>query len=121
MDGVTKRFMEKFIGRTDLPKWFPVRGTFLGPTKTLKATDPKSGVTLKGRLDALVRTANGKYHIVDYKTAYPGKRSRITTSCSSTATHFRWRGTATNLWPPGCSCTSCRSTGISRMGGSRSR
>jgi predicted RecB family nuclease len=71
MDGVTKRFMEKFIGRTDLPKWFPVRGTFLGPTKTLKATDPKSGATLKGRLDALVRTADGKYHIVDYKTAYP--------------------------------------------------
>lgn len=42
-----------------------------GPTKTLRATDQKSGVTLKGRLDALVRTADGKYHIVDYKTAYP--------------------------------------------------
>jgi CRISPR/Cas system-associated exonuclease Cas4 (RecB family) len=70
MDRVIKKFMEKFIGSSNLPKWFPVRGTFLGPTKTLQATDPKSGVTLRGRLDALVMTADG-YHIVDYKTSKP--------------------------------------------------
>ena len=71
MDRVTKRFMEKFIGRSDLPPWFPVRGTFLGPTPTLRATYSESGVTLRGRLDALVRTADGRYHVVDYKTASP--------------------------------------------------
>lgn len=70
MDGVTKRFMERFIGRSDLPRWFPVRGTFLGSTKTLEVIDPESGVTLRGRLDALVRAAEG-YYIVDYKTAKP--------------------------------------------------
>lgn len=48
MDKVTKKFMEKFIGNSNLPKWFPVHGTFLGPTKTLKATDPKSGITRGG-------------------------------------------------------------------------
>jgi hypothetical protein len=45
MDRVIKKFMEKFIGHSDLPGWFPVRGEFLGATKTLKVTEPKSDVT----------------------------------------------------------------------------
>lgn len=70
MDSVIKRFMERFVGRSDLPGWFPVRGEFLGPTKTLEVAEPRSGVTVSGRLDALVRSKEG-YHIVDYKTASP--------------------------------------------------
>jgi CRISPR/Cas system-associated exonuclease Cas4 (RecB family) len=71
MDAVIKGYMKQFIGHSDLPEWFPVKGTFLGATGKMKTTDPMSGVTLKGMLDALVLTPDGKYYIVDYKTASP--------------------------------------------------
>jgi len=54
-----------------LPKWFPVRGTLLDTSRTMRAKDPDTGVTLKGILDALVRTPDGEYHIIDYKTGKP--------------------------------------------------
>lgn len=71
IDSVVKGYMKQFIGKSDLPRWFPVRGTFLDASRTLKAKDPDSGVTLKGALDALVRTNDGKYCIIDYKTGKP--------------------------------------------------
>jgi len=71
MDSVIKGYMRQFIGSSDLPSWFPVRGTLLDAKRTLRAKDPSTGVTLKGMLDALVRTPDGKYHIIDYKTGKP--------------------------------------------------
>ncbi len=71
MDSVIKRYMQQFVGSSDLPPWFPVKGTLLDASRTLRADDPKTGITLLGKLDALVRTDDGKYHIVDYKTGRP--------------------------------------------------
>ena len=71
MDSVIKNHMRPFIGGSDLPKWFPVRGTLLDTSRTMRAKDPDTGVTLKGILDALVRTPDGEYHIIDYKTGKP--------------------------------------------------
>lgn len=68
MDALVKEYMQQFIGRPELPEWFPVKGNFLGE-KTLKATDEGSGITLTGKLDGLVEGADGHYHIIDYKTA----------------------------------------------------
>ncbi|MEM3453503.1 MAG: PD-(D/E)XK nuclease family protein [Candidatus Hadarchaeum sp.] len=71
MDSVIKGYMKQFIGKSNLPEWFPIKGKFLDVTKTLKATDPASGVTLSGKLDALVQTPDRRYHIIDYKTGRP--------------------------------------------------
>ncbi len=71
MDSVIKGYMRQFIGSSDLPGWFPVRGTLLDASGTLRATDPATGITLAGKLDALARTEDGKYHVVDYKTGRP--------------------------------------------------
>lgn len=71
LDSVIKTFMKKFIGRSDLPAWVPIQGTFFGASQTLKAVDLQSNIVVKGRLDALVKTANGKYYIIDYKTGRP--------------------------------------------------
>ncbi len=71
VDSVVKGYMKPFIGSSDLPKWFPVRGTLLDTSRTLRANDSSTGITLKGALDALVRTPDGKYHIIDYKTGRP--------------------------------------------------
>jgi len=71
MDSVIKGYMRQFIGKSNLPDWFPVKGKFLDITQTLKATDPASGVTLRGKLDALVQSPDRKYHIIDYKTGRP--------------------------------------------------
>lgn len=70
MDTVVKEYMERFVGSSDLPDWFPVKGEFLGPTGKLEATDPESGVTVRGIPDALARAGEG-YYVVDYKTAKP--------------------------------------------------
>ncbi len=72
MDSVIKEYMRPFIGKSDLPGWFPVRGEFIDISQMLRATDPASGVTLKGKLDALVRAPDG-YHVIDYKTGRPPK------------------------------------------------
>lgn len=71
MDSVIKNYMKQFVGKSDLPDWFPVRGKFLDITQTLTATDPATGITLKGKLDALVQTPDKKYHVIDYKTGRP--------------------------------------------------
>lgn len=71
IDSVIKNYMQQFIGRTDLPRWFPVRGKFLDASGTLRATDPDTGITLMGKLDALAQTEDGRYHVVDYKTGRP--------------------------------------------------
>ncbi|MBA7593904.1 hypothetical protein ES703_00838 [subsurface metagenome] len=71
MDSVIKGYMRQFIGGSDLPEWFPVRGTFLDASQTLRATDPATGITVAGKLDALAKTPDGKYHVVDYKTGRP--------------------------------------------------
>jgi len=71
IDAIIKDYMKQFVGRSDLPAWFPAKGTFLGATGKLRATDPSSGVTLKGMLDAVVLTPDGRHYIVDYKTASP--------------------------------------------------
>ncbi len=71
MDSVIKNYMKQFIGGSNLPEWFPVRGTLLDASGTLRATDPATGITLAGKLDALARTEDGKYHVVDYKTGRP--------------------------------------------------
>jgi CRISPR/Cas system-associated exonuclease Cas4 (RecB family) len=69
MDSIVKQFMKRFIGISRLPEWFPVKGTFLGEPELLEVRDEESGVTLRGRPDALVLDDTGLYHIVDYKTA----------------------------------------------------
>jgi predicted RecB family nuclease len=71
MDSVIKGYMRQFIGGTDLPEWFPVRGTLLDASQTLQTTDSVTGITVVGKLDALVKTPDGKYHVVDYKTGRP--------------------------------------------------
>ncbi len=71
MDSVIKNYMKQFIGGSNLPSWFPVRGTLLDASQTLKATDSSTGITVTGKLDALVKTLDGKYYIVDYKTGRP--------------------------------------------------
>jgi len=71
MDSVVKGYMKQFIGKSNLPDWFPIRGKFLDVTQTLMATDPASGVILKGKLDALIQTKDGKYYVIDYKTGRP--------------------------------------------------
>lgn len=71
MDSVIKNYMRQFIGGSDLPSWFPVRGTLLDTSKKLMTTDSRTGITIVGKLDALVKTLDGKYHIVDYKTGRP--------------------------------------------------
>lgn len=71
MDSVIKGYMRRFVGSSDLPEWFPVRGTLLDASQTLRATDPATGITVMGKLDALVRTGDNEYHIVDYKTGRP--------------------------------------------------
>ncbi|MEM2874679.1 MAG: PD-(D/E)XK nuclease family protein [Candidatus Hadarchaeales archaeon] len=70
MDSVIKSFMERFMNRDELPSWFPVKGTFLGP-RSLSARDPESGLVLKGRLDAFLREKDGSYVVVDYKVSSP--------------------------------------------------
>jgi CRISPR/Cas system-associated exonuclease Cas4 (RecB family) len=71
MDSVIKRYMHQFIGSSHLPSWFPVRGTLLDTRGTMRARDPASGVTLRGALDALVKTHDGRYIVIDYKTGKP--------------------------------------------------
>jgi len=71
IDSVIKNYMKQFIGNSDLPEWFPVRGTFMDASQTLRATDPATGITVAGKLDALVKTADVEYHIIDYKTGRP--------------------------------------------------
>ncbi len=71
IDSVIKNYMKQFIGNSDLPEWFPVRGTFMDASQTLRATDPATGINVVGKLDALVKTADVKYHIIDYKTGRP--------------------------------------------------
>ncbi len=71
MDSVIKNYMKQFIGSSNLPEWFPVRGTLLDASGTLRATDPSTGITVAGKLDALAQTSNGDYVIVDYKTGRP--------------------------------------------------
>jgi len=71
IDSVIKNYMKQFIGNSDLPEWFPVRGTLMDASQALRATDPATGITVVGKLDALVKTADGKYHIIDYKTGRP--------------------------------------------------
>ena len=73
IDSVIKNYMQQFIGLSDLPAWFPVKGKFLDAKQTLRATDQASGITVVGKLDALVRAPDGKYHVVDYKTGRPPK------------------------------------------------
>ena len=72
MDSVIKDYMKQFIGKSNLPGWFPVRGKFIDITQMLRATDPATGVTVKGKLDALVSAPDG-YYVIDYKTGRPPK------------------------------------------------
>ncbi len=65
-----------------LPAWFPPVGDVEGmetvPHYTrFVATDPKTGVTLRGEPDEVLRLKGSTYHILDYKTA------RLTTSAES--------------------------------------
>ncbi len=71
IDSVIKNYMKQFIGSDNLPKWFPVRGTFIDASKTLRAIDSVTDITVVGKLDALAKTKDGNYHILDYKTGKP--------------------------------------------------
>jgi CRISPR/Cas system-associated exonuclease Cas4 (RecB family) len=71
MDSVIKGYMRQFVGSSNLPSWFPVRGTLLDTKCTMRAKDPDTGITIRGVLDALVRTTGGKYVVIDYKTGRP--------------------------------------------------
>lgn len=73
MDSVIKEYMRQFIGSSRLPSWFPVRGTLLDTKRAMRAKDQSTGITLKGILDALVRTPEGEYIVIDYKTGKPPK------------------------------------------------
>ena len=58
----------------NLPAWFPQVGDVVTleqvPHYTrFRVTDPKSGVTLRGEPDDVLRLVGDTYHIVDYKTA----------------------------------------------------
>jgi len=71
MDRVIKRYMERFIGRSGSPKWFPVEvQKFIGCRK-LESEDPESGVILTGIPDAIAIGNDGQCYVVDYKTAAP--------------------------------------------------
>ena len=57
-----------------LPAWFPVVGEVEGMEtvpnyRSFAVTDPKSGVTLRGEPDEVLRLKGATYHILDYKTA----------------------------------------------------
>lgn len=57
-----------------LPAWFPAVGEVEGMEtvpnyRSFAVTDPKSGVTLRGEPDEVLRLKGATYHIVDYKTA----------------------------------------------------
>ncbi|MEW5760297.1 MAG: PD-(D/E)XK nuclease family protein [Candidatus Thermoplasmatota archaeon] len=71
MDSVIKKYAEKCLSNGTIPQWFPVFGTLVECKKTLKAKEPRSGLTLTGKLDALVKLNNGSFYIVDYKTGNP--------------------------------------------------
>jgi hypothetical protein len=73
---VTHRHFE-LTGRP--PAWFPDVGDVVALEKVphyskFTVADPKSGVTLRGEPDDVLRLGGGDYHIVDYKT------SRLSTS-----------------------------------------
>jgi len=71
MDSAIKAFMRPYVGRRDLPSWFPVSGEFIDISKSLYADG--EGISLSGKLDALVRGDDG-YWIVDYKTGKPPEK-----------------------------------------------
>ena len=57
-----------------LPGWYPPVGDVVGMEQVphytkFTATDPKSGVVLRGEPDAILRLHGGGFHVVDYKTA----------------------------------------------------
>ncbi len=63
-----------FDSAGELPAWFPVVGEVEGMEtvpnyRSFAVTDPKTGVTLRGEPDEVLRLNGHTYHIVDYKTA----------------------------------------------------
>lgn len=57
-----------------LPDWYPSVGNVVALERVphytkFTTTDPKTGVTLRGEPDALLRLEDGAFHILDYKTA----------------------------------------------------
>ncbi|HDI12610.1 MAG: hypothetical protein DRN83_01680 [Hadesarchaea archaeon] len=71
IDSVIKGYMKQFIGTSDLPPWFPIRGELIDMPRILKAEDDSTGVVLKGLLDALVKDPTDMYYVIDYKTGRP--------------------------------------------------
>ena len=83
IDAYVKRVVHRYFERERrLPDWFPAlrlgsghaSGQVVGleqvPHYTkFSVTDPKSGVTLRGEPDDVLRLEDSQYHIVDYKTA----------------------------------------------------
>ena len=75
IDSYVKRLTHRHFQTTGkLPGWFPPVGDALSledVTSFTKftITDPKSGVTLRGVPDDVLRLDGSTYHIVDYKTA----------------------------------------------------
>ena len=63
-----------FDSAGELPIWFPAVGDVesretVPNYRSFAVTDPKTGVTLRGEPDEVLRLNEPTYHIVDYKTA----------------------------------------------------
>ena len=75
IDRYVKRMTHTHFEREGtLPGWYPPVGDVVGLEQVphyskFIATDPKSGVILRGEPDDVLRLRGNDYHIVDYKTA----------------------------------------------------
>ena len=75
IDRYVKRMVHTHFEREGkLPRWYPRMGDVIGLEEVphyskFTATDFKSGVTLRGEPDDVLRLRGSAYHIVDYKTA----------------------------------------------------
>lgn len=74
LDSVIKDYTRQFFGKDSLPPLFAgLEGTLIEIRTTLKTLEPKSGVTLTGKLDDLLREPQGTYRVIDYKSGKPGE------------------------------------------------
>jgi len=75
IDAYVKRVVHRYFAKEHkLPDWFPASGRVVGLEDVphyskFSVNDPRSGVTLRGEPDDVLRLEDSGYHIVDYKTA----------------------------------------------------
>ena len=75
IDGYIKKVVHRYFQREgQMPSWFPMSDQVAALEEVphyskFAATDPRSGVTLRGAPDDVLRLEGSAYHIVDYKTS----------------------------------------------------